>query len=73
MGLFLTFWCHFGDLLVLCGVPFGPLWVPFGVTLVFLGPTWTSLGTLWGHFGDPWPPLGTLLDDFGIILGRSDC
>ena len=31
------------------------------------------MGTLWGHFGGPWAPLGTILDDFGIILGPSDC
>ena len=41
------------------GVPLDPFWVPFGVTLVY--------------FGGPWAPLGNILDDFGIILGPSDC
>ncbi len=43
--------------------PFGDLWDPFG----------SLLGTLWGHSGALGPPLGTIFDDFGIMLGPSDC
>jgi hypothetical protein len=50
--------------------PLGTLWLPFGCLLDPFGCTLcTPLGSLWQSLA----PLGLYFEDFGIILGSSDC